>query len=147
MKPVLFNEQHVSRFIMKCLTWNIKNTQNANLPSLHRGPPKVVMLQSQVKPSHCCRHTPWLAHESSWQVVLGPEDGEKPQPREPGFIRRGAACLRRGEMKCHANVLATGFCKTEAITLPKLAAVRSVVCSVFSVKYQRKYADCKSCLD
>lgn len=34
------------------------------------------MLQSQLKPSHCCRHTPWLAHESSWQVVLGPGDGE-----------------------------------------------------------------------
>lgn len=37
----------------------------------------MVMLQSQLKPSHCCRHTPWLAHESSWQVVLGPEDGER----------------------------------------------------------------------
>lgn len=30
------------------------------------------MLQSQVKPSHCCKHTPWLEHESSWHVVLGP---------------------------------------------------------------------------
>lgn len=29
-------------------------------------------MQSQVKPSHCCRQTPWLAQDSSVQVVLGP---------------------------------------------------------------------------
>lgn len=46
--------------------------KNSHLPSLHRGPPYVVMLQSQVKPSHCWRQTPWFAQESSWQVVLGP---------------------------------------------------------------------------
>lgn len=46
------------------------------LPSLHSGPPNVVMLQSQLKPSHCWRHTPWLAHESSWHVVLGPARGD-----------------------------------------------------------------------
>ena len=41
-------------------------------PSLHSGPAYEVMLQSQVKPPHCCRHTPWLEQESSWHVVLGP---------------------------------------------------------------------------
>lgn len=80
---------NTSHTLLKCLLSDIKNIQTGNLPSLHRGPPKVVMLQSQLKPSHCCRQTPWLAHESSWQVVLGPEDGERPQPRELGFIRRG----------------------------------------------------------
>lgn len=29
-------------------------------------------MQSQVKPSHCCKQTPWLAQDSSVQVVLGP---------------------------------------------------------------------------
>lgn len=32
-------------------------------------------MQSQVKPSHCCRQTPWLAQDSSVQVVLGPGRG------------------------------------------------------------------------
>lgn len=30
------------------------------------------MVQSQEKPSHSCRHTPWWWQESSVQVVLGP---------------------------------------------------------------------------
>lgn len=55
---------------------------------MHSGPPNVVMLQSQLKPSHCCRHTPWLAHESSWQVVLGPEQGDKEQVCEQTFPNR-----------------------------------------------------------
>lgn len=59
--------------------------ESGPLPSLHSGPPNVVMLQSQLKPSHCCRHTPWLAHESSWQVVLGPEHGDKEQLCEQTF--------------------------------------------------------------
>lgn len=42
--------------------------------SLHWFPEYEVMEQSQVKPSHCCMQTPWLAHESSWQVVLGPRN-------------------------------------------------------------------------
>lgn len=41
-------------------------------PSLHSGPAYDVMLQSQVKPSHCCKQTPWFEQESSWHVVLGP---------------------------------------------------------------------------
>lgn len=44
------------------------------LRSLHNGPLKEVMLQSQLNPSHCCKHTPWFAHESSWHVVLGPDE-------------------------------------------------------------------------
>lgn len=35
------------------------------------------MVQSQVKPSHCCRQTPWLAQDSSVQVVLGPRESRK----------------------------------------------------------------------
>ena len=34
-------------------------------------------MQSQVKPSHCCKQTPWLAQDSSVQVVLGPGRGRK----------------------------------------------------------------------
>lgn len=49
------------------------------LRSLHNGPLKEVMLQSQLNPSHCWRHTPWFAQESSWHVVLGP--GENTQKR------------------------------------------------------------------
>ena len=45
--------------------------------SLHWFPEYEVMEQSQVKPSHCCMQTPWLAHESSWQVVLGPSNVSK----------------------------------------------------------------------
>lgn len=45
-------------------------------PSLHSGPAYEVMLQSQLKPSHCCKQTPWLEQESSWQVVLGPGERE-----------------------------------------------------------------------
>lgn len=44
------------------------------LRSLHNGPLKEVMLQSQLNPSHCCKHTPWFAQESSWHVVLGPNE-------------------------------------------------------------------------
>ena len=40
------------------------------------------MEQSQVKPSHCCIQTPWLAHESSWQVVLGPSNSEEQERRK-----------------------------------------------------------------
>ena len=40
------------------------------------------MEQSQVKPSHCCIQTPWLAHESSWQVVLGPSSSEEQKRRK-----------------------------------------------------------------
>lgn len=50
--------------------------------SLQSGPPNDVMLQSQLKPSHCCRHTPWLEQESSWQVVLGPEETDDRVERE-----------------------------------------------------------------
>lgn len=75
-------------------SWNKKQTRNysdflkkrVSLPSLQSGPPKVVMLQSQLKPSHCWRHTPWLAHESSWHVVLGPEYGDKLQLGEQTYI-------------------------------------------------------------
>lgn len=54
--------------------------------SLHWFPEYEVMEQSQVKPSHCCMQTPWLAHESSWQVVLGPSNvsdkGKRRKSRE-----------------------------------------------------------------
>lgn len=49
--------------------------------SLHWFPEYEVMEQSQVKPSHCCMQTPWLAHESSWQVVLGPSNAYKKKKR------------------------------------------------------------------
>jgi hypothetical protein len=63
------------------------------LRSLHWFPEYDVMEQSQVKPSHCCMQTPWLAHESSWQVVLGPnnaqEEGEWRRKRKkcPKLVR------------------------------------------------------------
>lgn len=40
------------------------------------------MEQSQVKFSHCWMHTPMLAHESSWQVVLGPGKRQEREKRE-----------------------------------------------------------------
>ena len=43
-------------------------------------------MQSQVKPSHCCKQTPWLAQDSSVQVVLGPGRGrrrEHPRSAKP----------------------------------------------------------------
>ena len=43
--------------------------------SLQKGPPYVVMVQSQKKPSQSCRHTPWWRQDSSVQVVLGPGAG------------------------------------------------------------------------
>lgn len=50
-------------------------------------------MQSQVKPSHCCRQTPWLAQDSSVQVVLGPERGRRKEhpplsqaPPSPGGV-------------------------------------------------------------
>lgn len=43
-----------------------------------------VMEQSQVKFSHCWMHTPMLAQESSWQVVLGPA-----RRRDGGFWGEG----------------------------------------------------------
>lgn len=47
-------------------------------------------MQSQVKPSHCCKQTPWLAQDSSVQVVLGPEEaGGTPQAQpSPSLPRR-----------------------------------------------------------
>ena len=57
--------------------------------SLQSGPLKEVMLQSQLKPSHCCKHTPWLEHESSWQVVLGPEKQPK---RNLGSLKKSKMC-------------------------------------------------------
>lgn len=42
-----------------------------------------VMEQSQVKFSHCWIHTPMLAQESSWQVVLGP--GRRREGGREGF--------------------------------------------------------------
>lgn len=71
------------------------------LPSLHSGPPNVVMLQSQLKPSHCWRQTPWLAHESSWHVVLGPACGDKQQVGEQTFITTDSTVC--SENKCHAQ--------------------------------------------
>ena len=50
---------------------------------MQSGPLKEVILQSQLKPSHCCKHTPWLEHESSWQVVLGPT---KKNPKKPWIL-------------------------------------------------------------
>lgn len=53
------------------------------------------MVQSQVKPSHCCKQTPWLAQDSSVQVVLGPGRGRKgntpaqPSPLPPQELRAG----------------------------------------------------------
>lgn len=50
------------------------------------------MVQSQVKPSHCCRQTPWLAQDSSVQVVLGPGRGgtkeHPPLSQAPSLPRR-----------------------------------------------------------
>lgn len=52
-------------------------------------------MQSQVKPSHCCKQTPWLAQDSSVQVVLGPGRGRKrehppaqPSPLPPQELRK-----------------------------------------------------------
>lgn len=56
--------------------------------SLQSGPPNDVMLQSQLNPSHCCRHTPWLEQESSWQVVLGPEETDDRVEREKQTDRK-----------------------------------------------------------
>lgn len=41
-----------------------------------------VMEQSQVKFSHCWMHTPMLAHESSWQVVLGPGESRESKKKK-----------------------------------------------------------------
>lgn len=50
-------------------------------------------MQSQVKPSHCCKQTPWLAQDSSVQVVLGPGRGRRrehpPLSRAPSHPRQG----------------------------------------------------------
>ena len=66
-----------------------------HLRSLQSGPLKEVMLQSQLKPSHCCKHTPWLEHESSWQVVLGPEKQSK---RNLGSLKKSKNVLHRSKV-------------------------------------------------
>lgn len=65
------------------------NTQtmqvNQHSRSLQWVPVYDVMEQSQVKFSHCWMHTPMLAQESSWQVVLGPggrREAEREVPQE-----------------------------------------------------------------
>lgn len=65
------------------------------LRSLQSGPLKEVMLQSQLKPSHCCKHTPWLEHESSWQVVLGPEKQSK---RNVGSLKKSKHVLHMSKV-------------------------------------------------
>ena len=48
-------------------------------------------MQSQVKPSHCCRQTPWLAQDSSVQVVLGPGRGRR---KEHPLLSQAPSSLR-----------------------------------------------------
>lgn len=56
------------------------------------------MEQSQVKFSHCWMHTPMLAHESSWQVVLGPgKKAGKGRGRERYHRRKQKKKKRKNE--------------------------------------------------
>lgn len=68
-------------------------------------------MQSQVKPSHCCRQTPWLAQDSSVQVVLGPGRAEgrntphsaKPPP-SPGGVEGAELGGRSRSQPCPARL-------------------------------------------
>lgn len=65
------------------------------------------MEQSQVKFSHCWMHTPMLAHESSWQVVLGPgKKAGKGRGRER-YHRRKQKKKRKERMKAVKHVTST----------------------------------------
>lgn len=66
------------------------------------------MVQSQVKPSHCCRHTPWLAQDSSVQVVLGP--GKSKEEKRPGIshIPRGCRSSTARQRLCPWSIKPEG---------------------------------------
>lgn len=81
---------HITTFKLSLKLWTLKKENSGKVPSmkrlylrsLHWFPEYEVIEQSQVKPSHCCIQTPWLAHESSWQVVLGPSNSEESERRK-----------------------------------------------------------------
>lgn len=78
-------------------------------------------MQSQVKPSHCCRQTPWLAQDSSVQVVLGPgAAGGRDTPAQPGPTLPGGAGLSSARLKGPSTDQGDGWA-WEAQRLPGLA--------------------------
>lgn len=72
--------------------------------SLHSVPLKEVILQSQLKPSHCCKQTPWFAHESSWHVVLGPNENIHTEKRKLGPLSLIGTPFATGSHKVVANI-------------------------------------------
>lgn len=107
-----------------------------------------VIEQSQVKFSHCWIHTPMLAHESSWQVVLGPgtrrvgrRKKEIPQVHSQATLRE-RHCSESKQCRTHAEEMHSRKTRLHHVALEE--RTRSQQCH--HRKPDLEYSSLKSCL-